>query len=98
MYIFSINPILSCFIELYFITLRRFVRYVLIKTPLSYVNNKKHAAPALSKLSNVHPCRRRVIVTYDEEDTITDKHGIIEILPCRKWFFSMEDKADSYSK
>ena len=78
--------------------MRRFVRYVLIKTPLSYVNNKKHAAPALSKLPNVHPCRHRVIVTYDEEDTITDKHGIIEILPCWKWFLSMEDKADSYSK
>ena len=46
---------------------------------------RKREVDALSKLPNVHPCKRRVIVTYDEEDTITDKHGIIEIVPCWKW-------------
>ncbi len=45
---------------------------------------------ALSKLPIVHPCKRRVIVTYDEEDTITDKHGIIEIVPCWKWLLNIE--------
>ena len=44
---------------------------------------------ALTKLPNVHPCRRRVIVTYDEEGTITDKHGNIEIVPCWKWMLKM---------
>ena len=40
---------------------------------------------ALEKLPNVHPCSRRVIITYDEEDQLTDKHGIIEVIPCWKW-------------
>lgn len=54
-------------------------------------STRKREVEALSKLPNVHPCKRRVIVTYDEEDTITDKHGVIEIVPCWKWFLSMED-------
>ena len=28
---------------------------------------------------------RRLILTYDEEETINDKHGIIEIVPVWKW-------------
>ena len=40
---------------------------------------------ALEKLPNVHSCSRRVIITYDEEDTLTDKHGTIEVIPCWKW-------------
>ena len=40
---------------------------------------------ALTKLPNVYPCRRRIIITYDEEGTLTDKHGTIEIIPCWKW-------------
>lgn len=40
---------------------------------------------ALTKMPNVHPCRRRVIITFDEEDTITDKYGTIEVIPCWKW-------------
>ena len=40
---------------------------------------------ALTKLPNVYPCRRRVIITYDEEATLTDKHGTIEVIPCWKW-------------
>ena len=40
---------------------------------------------ALEKMPNVHPCSRRVIITYDEEDTLTDKHGTIEVIPCWKW-------------
>lgn len=46
---------------------------------------KAREVNALTKLPNVHPCRRRVIVTYDEEGTVTDKHGTIEIIPCWKW-------------
>ena len=40
---------------------------------------------ALTKLPNVYPCRRRVIITFDEEDSLTDKHGTIEVVPCWKW-------------
>lgn len=56
---------------------------------------RKREADALSKLPNVHPCKRRVIVTYDEEDTLTDKYGIIEIVPCWKWFLDTEKSASS---
>lgn len=45
---------------------------------------------ALSKLPNVHPCRRRVIITHDEEDTVTDKYGSIEVIPCWKWMLTMK--------
>ena len=50
---------------------------------------RKREMDALSKLPNVHPCKRRIIVTYDEEDTITDKYGIIEVMPCWKWFIGL---------
>lgn len=40
---------------------------------------------ALQKLSSVLPCRRRLIITYDEEDKIKDDKGDIEILPYWKW-------------
>lgn len=43
---------------------------------------------ALTKLPNVYPCRRRMIITYDEEGIITDAHGSIEIIPCWKWLLS----------
>lgn len=45
---------------------------------------------ALGKLPNVHPCRQRIIVTFDEEDTITDKHGNIEAIPCWKWLLNID--------
>ena len=51
---------------------------------------RQREANALSKLPNVHPCKRRIIITYDEEGSITDKYGTIEILPCWKWFLSAE--------
>ena len=44
---------------------------------------------ALTKLPNVHPCRRRVIITFDEEDSLTDKHGTIEVIPCWKWLLNI---------
>ena len=44
---------------------------------------------ALTKLPNVHPCKRRLIITYDEEAAVTDKHGIIEIMPCWKWLLDI---------
>lgn len=46
---------------------------------------EKREKDALEKLPHVHPCRRRIIITYDEEGTLTDKHGTIEVIPCWKW-------------
>lgn len=46
---------------------------------------EKREKEPLEKLPNVHPCRRRIIITYDEEGTLTDKHGTIEVIPCWKW-------------
>ncbi len=40
---------------------------------------------ALSKLPKVYPCKRRMIITYDEESTLTDEYGVIEVVPCWKW-------------
>ena len=61
---------------------------VQVSYSLSDEMTRKREVDALSKLPNVHPCKRRIIVTYDEEDTITDKHGAIEIIPCWKWFLA----------
>lgn len=40
---------------------------------------------ALKKIPNVLECDRRVILTYDEFDTITDEYGTIEVMPLWKW-------------
>lgn len=40
---------------------------------------------ALAKFPNKYPCRRRIILTYEEEETITDNYGKIEVIPCWKW-------------
>ena len=40
---------------------------------------------ALGKLPRIHPCRRRAIVTYDEEGTLEDEYGTIEIIPAWNW-------------
>ncbi len=40
---------------------------------------------ALKKLPKRLTCRRRLILTFDEEASITDQYGTIEIVPCWKW-------------
>ena len=40
---------------------------------------------ALKKLPSVLECRRRLIITYDEEASIEDDYGKIEVLPYWKW-------------
>lgn len=52
---------------------------------------------ALEKLPLVHPCRRRIIVTYDEEKTLTDKHGTIEVIPCWKWLLEISSNRGKIS-
>jgi len=65
---------------------------VQVSYSLADETTRKREVDALTKLPKIHPCKRRVIVTYDEEDTITDKHGVIEIVPCWKWMLSAEEK------
>ncbi|MCD8388319.1 MAG: ATP-binding protein [Bacteroidales bacterium] len=40
---------------------------------------------ALTALPNVQPCRTRLILTYDETDTINDHYGAIQVIPVWKW-------------
>lgn len=40
---------------------------------------------ALKKIPKALPCRRRLILTYNESDTIRDEFGIIEVMPLWKW-------------
>ncbi|MGN1266281.1 MAG: DUF4143 domain-containing protein, partial [Muribaculaceae bacterium] len=46
---------------------------------------EKREIEALQKLPKVLSCKRRVIITYDEEKTIEDEYGVIEVIPCWKW-------------
>lgn len=40
---------------------------------------------ALKKLPAILPCSRRIILTYEEEDIISDPAGNIEVIPVWKW-------------
>ena len=44
---------------------------------------------ALQKLPKAKPCAHRMIITYDEESTITDEYGTIEVVPCWKWMLTL---------
>jgi predicted AAA+ superfamily ATPase len=46
---------------------------------------EKREVEALQKLPKVLSCKRRVIITYDEEKAIEDEYGVIEVIPCWKW-------------
>lgn len=48
-------------------------------------DTRKRETEALQKLPRRLTCNRRIILTYDEEETITDQHGIIEVIPVWKW-------------
>ena len=40
---------------------------------------------ALKRLPKRLECRRRIILSFDEETSIIDQYGTIEIIPCWKW-------------
>lgn len=40
---------------------------------------------ALKRLPKRLVCRRRIILSFDEETSIVDQYGTIEIIPCWKW-------------
>ena len=44
---------------------------------------------ALQKLPSVLSCQQRLIITYDEERTIEDKLGKIQVIPYWKWALSL---------
>ena len=44
---------------------------------------------ALQKLPKILSCKRRLILTYDEEQTIEDEYGAIEVIPCWKWLLGI---------
>ena len=48
-------------------------------------DTREREVEALQKLPNRLPCSKRLILTYDEVETIADKHGTIEVLPVWKW-------------
>lgn len=51
-------------------------------------DTRKRETEALQKLPNRLPCSRRLLLTYDEEDMITDKSGVIEVMPVWKWILT----------
>lgn len=46
---------------------------------------RKRELEALQKLPKRVPCSQRIILTFDEEETITDSYGDIEVIPVWKW-------------
>ena len=45
---------------------------------------------ALQKLPKALPCKRRIILTYDEQQIIEDEYGKIEVIPCWKWMLGID--------
>lgn len=48
-------------------------------------DTRKRETEALEKFGKRMPCKQRLILTYDEEETITDQFGVIEVIPAWKW-------------
>lgn len=46
---------------------------------------RKREVEALQKLPKRLPCKRRIIATFDQEESITDSFGTIEVVPAWKW-------------
>lgn len=52
----------------------------------------KQEIESLRKLPKALSCKRRVIITYDEEKTIEDEYGVIEVIPCWKWLIQLSQQ------
>ncbi len=46
---------------------------------------RKRELTALKKLPKHLPCKRRIVITLDENETVTDKYGDIEVIPFWQW-------------
>ena len=58
---------------------------VQVSYSISDPDTLRRESDALSKLPQVYPCRRRLIITYDEEGSSEDNYGTIEFVPAWKW-------------
>lgn len=58
---------------------------VQVSYSLRDAETRKREVEALGKLPKRISCKRRIIVTYDEEESITDSWGKIEVIPAWKW-------------
>lgn len=56
---------------------------------LSDEETRKREVSALTKLPKLLECERRTIITYDEETTIEDEFGIIDVMPAWKWLLEI---------
>lgn len=63
------------------------VSYSITKSPDTY----RREVDALKSLPKVLRCNSRLILTYDESDTINDEYGTIEVMPTWRWLLSEND-------
>ena len=54
------------------------------------IDTREREVGALQKLPQALPCKRRIILTYDEQQIIEDEYGKIELIPCWKWMLGIE--------
>lgn len=62
-------------------------------------DTRKRETDALLKIARRLPCLRRLILTYDEEEIITDQQGTIEVMPLWKWILEQSlspQRGDNY--
>lgn len=59
---------------------------------LSDEETQKREVDALQKLPKRLSCKRRIIVTFGEDETITDSFGIIEVIPAWKWLMDLRPR------
>lgn len=57
---------------------------------LSNEETQKREIGALAALHKLHPLKKAVIITYDEEDTIVINDLNIEVIPIWKWLLVSE--------
>lgn len=55
---------------------------------LKDTDTRKREIAALSKLPKALNCERRTIFTFDEEQTIEDEYGTIDVVPVWKWLLA----------
>ena len=54
------------------------------------IDTREREVGALQKLPKSLACKRRIILTYDEQQIIEDEYGKIELIPCWKWMLGIE--------
>ena len=54
------------------------------------IDTREREVGALQKLPKALACKRRIILTYDEQQIIEDEYGKIELIPCWKWMLGIK--------